>query len=361
MDPIANVVVFQLRDDEELLEYELPAEDGDEVRAAWRRVREDRPDVSAADVAVVSTVWKPSAEDEAFVATTFPGAELTPAPPRPDSLDDAVATLVDTAAQLGAGRGDGTEDGAAEAAEAATALATAGINPLGPDDDGYTLLPALLAEPDERLGPMVEQLPDALYLTVGKFGWTERRTIRWEHLAHEDGAVAGVPVARVLEFAWENLSGGIQLTASDAEPTPDTVLEISRDGGMASAIVTQPGFAERIGSILGADRLVVGIPCQDTAWVTGADSAGAGTVYEYVREHRHTDYLVPSVYLVDRAGIQLLDRLGDGTSAAPPRRQLTPRAGSVGLATSNVPCHQRPAGTDEVPLAEVWPAGTGAS
>lgn len=375
MDPVVNVVVFQLRGEEEPLTYKMPARDDDEVRAAWRRVRDDHPEVGTADVAVVSCVWQPSTEDEAFVAATFPGAELVAVHPRPDSPEAWAVEFTAMVAELAAEsddeddgdhgdhrEGDGAADAPqAEVAEAVAALEAAGITALGPNDEGYTLLPALLTEPDERLGPMIEQVPGVLYATVGLFGWTPRRTIGWRHLAHQDGTVAGVPATTVLQFAWQNLADEVRIGSSDEEPTPDTILELSRDGGMASSIVTAPSFTRKIGGILGADRLVVGIPCQDTVWVTAADSAGVATIYEYVREHAHTDYLVPSVYLVDDDGIQLLDRLGDGASAARPRRQLTPNTAALGLATSNVPCRERPSGTDEIPLADVWPVGTGAA
>jgi hypothetical protein len=365
MDPVVNVVVFQLRGEEEPLAYEMPARADDEVRAAWHRVREEHPEVGTADVVVVSCAWQPGTEDAAFVAETFPDAELAAVRPRPDSPE---AWAIEFAAMAAESDDDENEDHQddgeheeTEVADAVAALEAAGITALGPNDEGFKLLPALLTEPDEQLGPMIEQVPDALYATVGLFGWTPRRTIGWRHLAHEDGAVAGVPAATVLEFAWRNLADEVRIGASDAEPTRDTILELSRDGGMASSIVTVPSFTRQIGGILGADRLVVGIPCQDTAWVTAADSAGVATVYEYVRQHTHTDYLVPSVYLVDEDGIQLLDRLGDGAPAARPRRQLTPGTGAVGLATSNVPCGERPSGTDEIPLADAWPVGTGAS
>jgi|GEM_PF-5685656 len=375
MDPIRNLVRFRVKG--EVLEYAMPAWIDGGLRKAWRRATEDRPALTPAAVRAVRSLWGPAADDTAFLREVLPRARYTYRWDRPEGTDGWSAALAAARADLAEHPDDPEddepeEDGvdepgddgvderlAAESVAAALdemvqAVASVGITPSGADDDGFVLLPVLLSEPDERLGPMIEQVPGRLYASFGMHGPTERGTTLWRHAPHEDGEVAGVSAQLLLIKAATNLAGGLVVRCTDKEPNKDSLLEFSRDGGNAGAALTIPGFGARQAELLGAERIVVGVPCNDVCWVAGEGSPAADRVYELVREHTHTDYLVPAVYLIDRDDrIEVLDSVGEAVSR--PQRQIM-NDGHM-FATFNPICPEQPPGTDEIALSELWPRG----
>jgi hypothetical protein len=175
------------------------------------------------------------------------------------------------------------------------------------------LLPVLCG-PSSRRGaamlsfPVVRQalVPDRVFVLLATVGPTPHGTIGMDWLTRERHRTMGEPpFADLLETAAGNLEDGLRI---DGHETDDgLVLVLARDGAMAGSAVALPEFHGRLSSILGARRLVVGVPSHDELLVADADGGTARQVRQLTLDARCPDSLLgPTVLLIDAGGARLL-------------------------------------------------------
>ena len=145
-----------------------------------------------------------------------------------------------------------------------------------------------------------------VYVLLAFTGPTPHGTIgmHWltNHLYEELGEP---PFADLLQLAGANLAEDLRI---DGYETDDgVILAMKREGWLAGSAVALPGFHERLSSILGAERLIVGIPCPDDLLVAGADRGCADEVRAMTLGTEYDQgFLGPTVLLVESSGISLL-------------------------------------------------------
>lgn len=298
IDPTRNAVGFLLRrgEDGQGAVADAATRDEDCVQQAWeevRRTHQARPE----EVTALYTQWQPSERDAAFIAQTFPDAEVSYdyARPAPDGWDAAFAearvAMEEEARQIGL----------ASTIEQMEATHQA------------KLLPVLAGPSSGRGDAMLDMaahhplVSGKVYALLAFTGPTPRGTVglHWvtEHIYEEE--LGGPPFADLLAIAGQNLAEDLRV---DGYQTDDgDVLAFKRDGWMAASALVLPDFYDRMSSALSAERLIVGIPSPDDLLVADADRGAADEVRTMTME---TDYdqgfLGPTLLLVDRSGMQLV-------------------------------------------------------
>jgi hypothetical protein len=286
-DPTRNVVVFQFGPDGETAAADAPTLADDCVRQTWATVRREHAAL-AADITALHSEWEPSAADARFLAETFPAANLTYSFSRPHHPDWPAA--------LEAARR------AMEEAEAKRLL-----DDLDQATQDGELLPILWGPTDIlEVLPHHVLVPDRLYLAFAMVAPTPRGTIGMSHLTHHTRRELGDPsLDDLLDLTLSNLRQGLGVEAE--ESSLGVLLTLHRPGSVAAAAIALPDFHQHMSTYADADRLVVGVACQDHLLVTAADSVLADHVQDAVlNSPRPDESLIPTMLSLDASGLSLL-------------------------------------------------------
>ncbi|MEO3817503.1 hypothetical protein [Plantactinospora sp. B24E8] len=296
VDPTRNMVVFLLRRGEgEHAIADAPTRDEDGVRQAWQVVAA-RDGARPEEVVALHTEWATTDTDARFIGEFFPQAQVTHNfdRPEPGDWDRAFAEVRDIMRQAH------EEQLAAETSDR-----------MRHAEENGELLPVLWSAASPRSGmlqslPHQTLVPGRLHVALAMVAPTPRGTLGMSHLTHDTRQRIGEPpVADLFDEAYGALSRGLRIDGRESEK--GQLLTLHREGSLAASAVALPGFGERMMEVLDTDRLVVGIPCPDDLVVAAADSGWAPEIQEMVRSSPYpTTELVPSVLLIDRAGIQLV-------------------------------------------------------
>ncbi|GAA4204440.1 hypothetical protein [Actinocatenispora rupis] len=292
VDPGRNHVVFAVSDGEGPV-IEVPARADDALRQAWLiAVREHG--VVAHTVREVFTEWEPSPADGAFLELTFPGVPVGYAFPRPadGDWDAAYAAARRT-----------IEARAAEARPAAAPPA---------DDDGMllpilrtTTLPGASATLDVL--PHRHLVPGRLAVTLARVAPTPHGTIGMSHLTYAQ--LGADDFDALLATAYAGVQRGLTVTGLRADDSD--LIRMSREGWLAGSAVALPDFHRYVSGLLGADDLVVAVPCPDDLYVTAAGSGCVPALARMVAEApQQTGEYLPSLL---RVTANVVEVLAEGT------------------------------------------------
>ncbi|MEV4756668.1 hypothetical protein AB0J86_16345 [Micromonospora sp. NPDC049559] len=297
VDPTRNMVVFLLaRGEGEHGIADVATLDEDGIRQAWERVAREhraRPD----EVVALHSEWAATETDLAFVGAVFPDAKLTHNfdRPGPDGWEQAFQAAAQVMAQA---------QGQQLAEEAADRMAHA--------EQNGELLPVLWSASSPNASTMLAAMPHwslvpgRLFVGLAMVAPTPRGTIGMSHLTHDAHQRIGSPaLGDLIGQASESLARGLRVDGRRSDR--GDLLAMHREGSLAASALALPDFYERMSETLNDERLVVGLPCPDDLIVAGANSGWPEEIRRMVLESTYpTTELVPSVLLVDRAGIQLL-------------------------------------------------------
>jgi hypothetical protein len=295
-DPTVTMVAFEIRGHDKPYVSSGPTRADDAIRQAWEAtpVKHRR---EAARVTRVYSEWQPSAVDVEFIRTTFPAAALTYTHLRPaaDGWDAALAAAGDEYAK----------HEAMQRAASMTHVAETG-----------ELVPILWSQTSPRIGslqvlPHFELVPGRLYVAVATVALTPSGSIGMNHLA--TGGLDGRSFDDVFRTACDSLARGLSIDGRTDEQRPDKgqFLTLRRAASFASSAVALPGFAERMLSILGGERLIVGLPEPDSLLVARADSPWASDVRAAVASSTcPSSELVPCVLEMDTSGARMVAERG---------------------------------------------------
>jgi len=150
-------------------------------------------------------------------------------------------------------------------------------------------------------------VPGKLYVLLAFTGPTPHGTLGLSWLTHKGYEDLGEPpFEELFALAAGNLAEDLQIDGYGTDDG-DNVLHVKRDVCLAGSAVALPGFRERMSSILGAERLIVGLLCSDELYLADADGGAADQIREMTLEHEHDgEYLGPTVLLMDGSGTQIL-------------------------------------------------------
>jgi hypothetical protein len=150
-------------------------------------------------------------------------------------------------------------------------------------------------------------VPGRVYVALAIVGPTPAGTVGMSHLTHHQHRELGArPFGELLAEAGATLAAGVRIDGYRWDG--GEVLAISRDDGPVAAALALPDFHERMSTLIGAPRLIAGLPCPQELVVGSADDPGhAELVEDMVFSSTYPDSeLVPSVLLIEAGGIRLV-------------------------------------------------------
>ncbi|WP_027941226.1 hypothetical protein [Amycolatopsis taiwanensis] len=298
-DPIPNIVLFVAgAAEEEPLEATVGARDADGIRKAWQQVASEHA-ITAGQVTQIHSMWEPSVPDKEYAERTFPGVELTAAFPRPaeDGWDEAFVRAQQVMDEANEARGedvDGEPDGA--------------------------LMPLLRSasspgnEQIQELMPHFFLIPDGIYATLARVGWTPHGTIGMLHLLHQNITEQAEFEAQVAQ-AMRSMSNGLTANYGANDEGDELIVVSRRDELPAAGALCLDGFHEWISGIRGWQDLTVAIICPERLLITPTGTAQAEMLRREVMEaddehlHNHPE-LLPSLLRVTSDGMELVAEAG---------------------------------------------------
>jgi hypothetical protein len=300
IDPTRNVVVFLLaRGEGQHAIAEAPARAEDGIQQAWEQVTREHQ-ARPAEVVALHSEWEGSAADLSFVRAQFPEAKVTYnfARPGPDGWEEAFQAARQVMAEARDKRL------AAEADERMQQV----------NEDGE-LLPVLWSGSAPRAPALASMphwplVPGRLFVAFAMVAPTPRGTIGMSHLTHDIHQRTGSPALdELMGLASPALTRGLHIDGRRSDK--GDLITLRREGSLAASALALPGFHQRMSGMLNDDRLVVGLPCPDDLIVAGASSGWIEEIRQMVLTSPYPDTeLVPSMLLVERAGMQLLAERG---------------------------------------------------
>jgi hypothetical protein len=290
-DPSKNVVVFDINGREPYV-AEGRTRDDQCIKRAWSEAPIALR-AAALDVARIHSEWAPSRADADFIRRTFPRAELTYNFERPHLFgwDAALAAAGQAMRELDAKRAmdDVAEHGA--------------------------LLPILWSQTSpivhilEHL-PHRAVVPGRLFVALSSVATTPEGRIGMNHITN--AVLDGGSFEALLDTAFQELTRGLKIEGLAEPERSGEMAVLRREGAFASSAVARPDFHKQMSSMLGDDRLLVGLPDPDTVLVTKMDSGWADELRRLVlTSHDVSRELVPCVFQIDSGGIRFFVERSD--------------------------------------------------
>ena len=148
-------------------------------------------------------------------------------------------------------------------------------------------------------------VPGKLHVAMARVAMTPAGRIGMNHVT--PALLDGQSFDEVLEEAFAALAQGLRVEGLADPDRTGEVAVLQRQGPFASSAVALPNFHEQMSSLLGGDRMLVGLPDPDTALVTLMESGWADELQSLVMSSpADATEFVPCVLALEPGGLRFI-------------------------------------------------------